>query len=184
MNVERQKEIAQAVMQRLEIVDPFCILAGGAPRDWFFGKVATDLDFFVYLGSNHSKRIVEKQIGALFNVGEVKSGEKMPLNYRLNPHLMHVFQIDGFDIPVQIMVMKEPTFYSVVDYFPLSICKAWWKHGVLRTHWDFLDGVRANCIFKTSVEYGKDNQYIAKVLAKFPEMSYYESELLMQEGVK
>lgn len=179
MTIERQKEIAQLVMDKLNIIDPFCILAGGAPRDWYFGNEATDLDFFVYLGGNKSKRIVEKQIGALFSVESVKSGERLPENYKLNPHLMHVFQIGGYDIPVQVMVMRSPTFDSVVDYFPLSICKVWWKDGNMRLTNDFRNGIIGNSIFRTSVEYGQDHKYINKILAKFPKMRYYESELEM-----
>lgn len=179
MSIDLQKSVAQQVMDNLSIVDPFCILAGGAPRDWYFGREATDLDFFIHLGRVGRKDTVTKQLGKLFDVECVKSGEKMPENYKLNPYLRHVFQIGGYDVPVQIMVMSEPIFISVVDLFPLSICKAWWKDGVLQTHGDFQTGLRHNAIFKTATEYGEDHKYIQKICDKYPDMRYYDSELQM-----
>lgn len=41
-----QKEVAKKVFESLTKVDPNCILAGGAPRDWYFRKEAKDLDFY------------------------------------------------------------------------------------------------------------------------------------------
>lgn len=53
--VLEQKDIARELLCKLEITDPNCILAGGAPRDWWFDKVANDLDFYVYWGDNTTK---------------------------------------------------------------------------------------------------------------------------------
>ena len=50
--IEEQQEVAKYVLQKLEIIDPCCILAGGAPRDWDLGTPANDLDFYLYLGHN------------------------------------------------------------------------------------------------------------------------------------
>lgn len=50
--VIEQQETAREILHKLEITDPSCILAGGAPRDWWFDKVANDLDFYVYWGYN------------------------------------------------------------------------------------------------------------------------------------
>lgn len=40
MNIEKQKDVANIIYDRLRLADPHCILAGGAPRDWYFGKEA------------------------------------------------------------------------------------------------------------------------------------------------
>jgi len=47
--IEAQKTIANTLIHKLEAVDPHVILAGGAPRSWFLGQEARDLDFYVYL---------------------------------------------------------------------------------------------------------------------------------------
>jgi len=42
-----EKSIADEVLSRLEVIDPTCILAGGAPRDWWLGQSCNDLDFYI-----------------------------------------------------------------------------------------------------------------------------------------
>lgn len=38
MTIEQQKATAQSVYEKLKVIDPHCVLAGGAPRDWYFGN--------------------------------------------------------------------------------------------------------------------------------------------------
>lgn len=44
--ITAQKAIAGTILERLKLIDPYCLLAGGAPRDWFYNKPANDLDFY------------------------------------------------------------------------------------------------------------------------------------------
>lgn len=50
--IKQQQAISLEVLHKLEITDPNCILAGGAPREWWFEKEANDLDFYVFWGEN------------------------------------------------------------------------------------------------------------------------------------
>lgn len=118
--IELQKQTAQVVFNTLCTIDNDCILAGGAPRDWYFNKPATDLDFFIYIPNSVSDNIVINLISNLFVIDEIKNNAYTP--YTKNPNLRFVFQIGGYNVPIQIMVMSFKTDY-VLDSFPLSISK-------------------------------------------------------------
>lgn len=48
MKIEEQNVVAKKVLEKIKIVDPYVILAGGAPRDWYFGNPCNDLDIYYY----------------------------------------------------------------------------------------------------------------------------------------
>jgi len=51
--IQKQKEVANFFLNKLEMLDPNIICAGGAPRDWSLGKEASDIDIFMRF-PNHS----------------------------------------------------------------------------------------------------------------------------------
>ena len=55
-----QKEVAKKVFESLTKVDPNCILAGGAPRDWYYGKEARDLDFYFCSSARKVKEVLDQ----------------------------------------------------------------------------------------------------------------------------
>lgn len=68
--VNRQKLVADDILSRLELLDPRCIVAGGAPRDWHLGKTAKDIDVFLYTPQLNSAYIREhtlKRLGFSIN---------------------------------------------------------------------------------------------------------------------
>jgi len=46
--IEQQRQSANAVLDKLRCLDSRAIIAGGAPRDWYFSKLANDIDIFYY----------------------------------------------------------------------------------------------------------------------------------------
>jgi len=128
--IEQQKQVATDVLNKLEFFDPSCILAGGAPRDWYFGNVANDLDFYVYFRPDLplSWRVWQLNKVGLKNFSMKGRGDgEFPENYKRNPHLMCVFEGIYKGEKVQVMFMDQKTFHCVVDMFPFGICQAWWK---------------------------------------------------------
>jgi len=51
--IQKQRLTAQKVLDQLRLIDPAAILAGGAVRNWFMGKPAVDLDFYMFIDGNH-----------------------------------------------------------------------------------------------------------------------------------
>ena len=128
MKIELQQETAKEVLHKLEAIDPLCILAGGAPRNWFFGKPANDLDFYIHIPDGETMNNTDlrfKRVGLEVNHVDYKSDKWK--DYGVMEYLFRIYEGEYKGCKVQIMVMTEPTTHSVVDHFGVSICKFWWK---------------------------------------------------------
>ena len=91
--IEKQMSVAQNVLNKLEFFDPSCILAGGAPRDWYFGNLANDLDFYVYFRPDLPNWWRSNQLEKVGLKGFLPKGREdfeFPENYKRNPHLKAV----------------------------------------------------------------------------------------------
>jgi len=138
--IAKQKAIADDVLEKLFMIDPYCIVAGGAPRDWWHGKPANDVDAFVHVRDGTTLGIINLMLEkAGFTTTSYKEEGSIPEMYKKNPDLRCVINIGNYETPVQIMIMREPTWDSVINKFPLSICKAWYKHGKVDVDKDFLN---------------------------------------------
>jgi hypothetical protein len=172
--VKIQKEIAKEVLAGLEIIDPTCILAGGAPRDWFFGKPATDLDFYIYdarcdLGQTAWMERLNKTLLDVKPLGLIEGKDPVDVDheYTSMEHLRYVFEGTHLGMTVQVMVMSEPTYNCVVDNFCTDLSKAWWKgHNVVPTC-EFLLA-HATRTIKLCDNHNPSARYIKKIMAKFP----------------
>lgn len=124
--IKHQQEVAKEVLHKLEILDPYCILAGGAPRNWFLGKEANDLDFYVHLNETlYATELRFENLG--FKAKHIKFDSDGWKDYGLMEHLFRIFELEYKDMKIQIMCMRKSTFTSVVPCFGVSICKFWWK---------------------------------------------------------
>lgn len=126
MSITKQKEIAKELLHKLEAIDPFCILAGGAPRNWFLGLEANDLDFYIHLDETLAATELRfKRAGLAAKHVDFKSSKWE--TYGTMEHLFRIFEVEYDGMKVQIMCMRESTFTSVVPCFGVSICMFWWK---------------------------------------------------------
>ncbi len=174
--IEKQKEAANRALDMMYLIDPYSIVAGGAVREWYFGKEASDIDLFFYCPQASTISCMHDMlVAAGFEITEIKLGGKIPEGYKKNPYLKAVYETSIDGVKVQLMRMSKPTWNSVIAKFPLSICKAWWKNDKAHYEKDFLRSVKFKAIYKTNDIYNNEHQYIQKILAKFPEMTYYDS---------
>lgn len=183
MNVEKQMEIAEEVLEKLEVFDPTCILAGGAPRDWYFGNIATDLDFFVYFRPDLQSFYAEDVLRKVSLDMNIKGGDDFPAHYKRNPHLKSVYQGFYKGETVQVMFMDQPTLNCVVDLFPFGICQAWWKGKKHTYTWnneeihvsrDFKASVKNKTLILLNELYNDADGYVQKIKDKFPQYSFYD----------
>jgi hypothetical protein len=175
--IAKQKAIADDVLEKLFLIDPYCIVAGGAPRDWWHGKPANDIDAFVHVRNGTTLGIINLMLEkAGFTITSYKEEGSIPEMYKKNPDLRCVINIGNYETPVQIMIMREPIWDSVINKFPLSICKAWYKHGKVDVDKDFLIGEKWGLIFKTSTLYNSGDAYLQKVTKYYPDHTYYSSK--------
>jgi len=136
--IDKQKQIADNVLDILFSIDPYAIVAGGAPRDWFLGNTARDIDVFFYTRPRQAIHDVKAQLESVgFVILSSKQAHNLPEHYKKNPLLHCVFDCMVQGVEVQLMLMREPTFRCVVDEFPLSLSKVWYKHEKINTTKDF-----------------------------------------------
>lgn len=184
MDIEQQKQLADDILLRLLPVDPFAIVAGGASRDWYLGNPANDLDIYLHVGKHYTRDLIHQILEHIgMNVSKEKTKEDVSDHYEKNCNLEAVYDIGGLDMPVQLMLMSEPTFKCVVPQFPLSLCQAWYKNGKVSVGKDFLISLRHKVLYKTNQVYGDESRYIKKICKRFSDYRYFPSKEACLEWV-
>lgn len=183
-SIQRQKSIGQELLSKLEVLDPCVVIAGGAPRDWYLGKEANDLDIYLSyhpnltLGSN--KRSISKVLNLPENVIEtlgVQFDENVDRStkYVINPAVRCVYEFEYRGIKAQIINMR--TEFVDVTEFCFNICQAWTSdcERIYVTD-DFKYATDHKIIFKTGHFYSHKGAYIEKMKGKFPEYLFLEEK--------
>ena len=136
--INSQKATADYVYSLLKVIDPWCILAGGAPRDWYLGEPCNDLDFY-FCSTASTLSTVQEQLAAMF--GEdvfVAKRKHICGSYKHMESLKRIFDGELNGVKVQLMQLHTTgQQWSVVDSFSTSICKATYINGVIDLHRDF-----------------------------------------------
>jgi len=171
MSIPQQKLVADSILTKLETIDPHVILAGGAPRDWSFGNIATDLDFYLHLTTIS---VVELHI-KLYDLGLLQnplypSDLTIAENYLETSVVRWVVSVDYEGHKVQIVVMHRPVIESVLTHFSLSIYKIYYKNQIFHTTPEFLKTVEEKVIRQVEPAFGTG--YVDKILAVFPDYTF------------
>lgn len=124
--IRKQKATAETVLNKLALFGfEKAVCAGGAPRDWYLGRIAKDLDFFVDNKVNNVEFNIEKFLDFL----GVKVFDKLESSgiYEANPRLESVFEFD-FDGQVCQLIVVQPTVKSMKAWdiyktFPVNVSK-------------------------------------------------------------
>lgn len=175
--IDKQKNTADKALDILFSVCPSAIVAGGAPRDWYLGNPAKDIDIFITTDNRWTTRVTGRVLSRLGfeNVSPIVPKEDGIQNYTKNPNIKFVYncKLDGESI--QIIVLYDST-YRIVDTFAFNICKVWYKNSKINTTADFEYAVSNKVIVKQGELYSSTTAYKDKIVNKFPEYKYYNSE--------
>lgn len=183
---------AREILKKVRVLDPTAIVAGGAPRDFVMGRVAKDIDIFVYWRpdlclSAFSEAMeavgIELQSSVYSDIAASEHSEM----YATNPDIRTVYNVKGGETPTQIILCDKPTF-GMVEKFPLSICQVWtgvkdlegmadsasraYSSAVISEEFAF--GQRHTAIFKTNSAYSGSENYIKKIRGYFPDYKYVD----------
>ena len=164
LKIKLQQDIAQEILSKLEILDPYGILAGGAPRSWYLGKPANDLDFYIcFCPCNMESRL--KPLG--LQVSRMSCERLQNSAYPEMQKIQDIFEGDFNGQAYQIMVMSELTMNCVVSEFGTSVCEAWWKHGRIQV----TDAFKLSHFLKTiytKPDYSAKVKHVDKMRRYFP----------------
>ena len=148
MNITQQKTIADHILEQMFTIDPYVILAGGAPRDWLLGNTANDLDIYFYSHANARDTKKQLEIALGQSVAYLSKDSPAKSMYKHMEALVRVFETTIKGMKVQLIQLATPKdTFRVVDKMSVSICKAWYKGGVINTHTDFKLTQRSGIMF-------------------------------------
>lgn len=193
MSIEKQKKVANDILDKLSIIDPYCILAGGAPRDWYFGNEAKDLDFYFYSnGSTVSAvqsqlgKILGKDVKVLFEPVErlhAKGENEIKDLYKTMKSLVRIFEAEVDGIKCQLMQLEDPKgCFKVLDNMSVSICKVWYKGGKINLSKDFKLTLASKAMF-LSEGYSWSDPHPKKIIGRFPHFCKTTKENCMKSVV-
>lgn len=171
--INKQKKVAVQALDQLSIFDEDVLVAGGAPRDWFLGKVASDIDIYIESNSVRNQRDVISQLDELgFKIAEIKDANNFTELYAKADHLQVVISCLYKKQNVQIMLVSCETI-KVTEGFPLSVCKITFDRdeGIYVTP-SFFNGYRQKTIYVENWRYQDNHPYIVKIRNKFPDWKY------------
>ena len=142
------------------------VVAGGAPRDWFFGNPARDIDIFVEAGTDLTSILkFYENLENSFTVTKTKA--ELPAHYQ-SPYISSVMDVcTSGKTKIQLVVLEEGfPAATVTDNFPISISKITYKNYSIDPSEEFLYSVRHA---RLTVDVGVDPQlpYIQKIRAYF-----------------
>lgn len=193
--IEHQKAVAKSVLKKLQTLDIYAVLAGGACRDWLLDKEATDLDFYLYYNPNYPASALKEVLVGLFgdiNITEVerKSNEwydtlnedkrkrfdnhilsNHGLRYTSDKSISNVFEFIIEDVKCQV-IFKNDLVYAekLISSFCFDICQAYtFNVDEIRTTQNFDKAVKHKVIQITGEFYSQKDAYIKKIKSKFPD---------------
>lgn len=183
--IEQQKKVAQEIYKKLKIIDPYALLAGGAPRDWYFGNLANDLDFYFFSTGVTVSSVVNQLSGIMgVKVDAVKYDEDSHQHgqYKSMPFLRRVLEAEIGGEKVQFMQLTEPNAqFKVVDAMDVSICKAWCDVDMnISMHQDFKITLASGNMF-LSDEYSWSDRHPQKIADRFPNFNRSTKREAVQE---
>lgn len=170
--IDKQKQTADKIYGKLKVVDPHCILAGGAPRDWYFNNACNDLDFY-FASTASTVSAVRGQLEASFpdvsitlmmdKEGQANTSEM----YKTMPFLTRIWEMVIDDTPVQLIQVENGKQWKVVDHMDISICQAWYIGGEVKLHNNFKLTQASDIIFTTQEGYSWSDKHAMKIKERF-----------------
>lgn len=124
--IKKQKGVANKIISQFKKMNYKILLAGGAPRNWYFNKPAKDLDFWIDSSNRCSDFETHLTIIDALNVNKLDNPFEVKMYERTGEYTSTDFVKASYsclidDIEVQfIMVKGNP--YNVVEKFGTSIC--------------------------------------------------------------
>lgn len=171
--INKQKKVAIQALNQLSIFDEDVLVAGGAPRDWFLGKLASDIDIYIESNTVRNHLDIISQLDDLgFKIVEIKDASDFTELYAKADYLRLVIDCLYKNQNIQIMLVGCEVI-KVTEGFPLSICKIMFDRddGILMTP-SFLNGYKKKTIYVEHPHYQDEHPYVVKIRNKFPDWKY------------
>lgn len=130
MEMEEQMKRAEFVLGCIQVFWPEAVIAGGAPRDWYFNRVAKDID--IYLQAD-SQDIDVAELGIMFSGCVIRKLGNSYSEAEDDNFIKYVYEVEGFmGLDLQFIFCdfklnpEKSVHQQVVDQFDAGICMITW----------------------------------------------------------
>lgn len=171
MTIQEQKALADWVLGKLS-PHYSILLAGGAPRDWYFDKPGNDLDFFIAGEDDHEFVMNELLIG----LSPVATKE-----YENSPFIVYEGMVD--EQAIQFIFQAETSAREIIKRFPCVMSWAWYDG---ECHYDRLFEIGANykmAIWPEDIPWS-ESRYVDKMFARFPYGAGWEHVVTVKQALR
>lgn len=166
-----QKQLATELLSKFRVIDPFAMIAGGAPRDWDFGQLANDLDVYLRM-PNHSTLSLVELVCENFGITSLKQlVSNMSEAYAKLPNLKWVFEGYYEQQKVNVMVMEQGVREEIVSNFDVSLCECWFDGQNIHKTKNYNLTKEHNICFINKNYTGKET-HIKKMMQRFPNIRF------------
>lgn len=173
MDVADQKREATELLSKLRMVDPFAMIAGGAPRDWYFNKSAKDLDVYMRL-PNHNTVALVSDLARLVGITHLSKIDKVKEStYAELPNLKWVFIGEYNGLPINLMVMEKGVREEIIKDFDVAICRAWFDGEQCHYMEEFEFCVKTRVCLVHEKYTGKE-AHVRKMAKRFPQFMFFK----------
>lgn len=162
--VLEQMEKTDVLLLKLKDVLNNPLVAGGAPRDWFFNYTATDIDIFTDAQDiNQLAEDIKSNLN--INIIETVLSENLPEDYRSN-YISGVISFRFEYINFQIIIKN--TIENVLSFFPISLSLITYENYCIKPTNVFLKAIRSSSML---ILRSCSQKYERKIIQKFPSYS-------------
>ena len=176
--IDNQRVVAITLLNKLTIVDPEAMLAGGALRDWRHGKTATDLDFYLKAPNHKDKNQVEKLLQKLGCISIYKMEKGSEDVYEGIPQISSVWQATFNDEAINFIFLSNDSCGNIIYKFSNSLCECFMRvDGVTQYSSDFEKTV-ATKVVKLRDRYTDSHPHVKKVMNKYPEYIFIKPDTI------
>lgn len=170
MDIEAQQSVAKYIYKIMKDVSSSCILVGGAPRDWYFGTEASDLDFFFL--KKESSEVADGVIANQLNLSRKEGTLDHHLkDYQAGPLVIWEGSVDGLKVQL-VEIESEHVFELAVDQLHLSISKVVWKDcGEFILYPEF-EKTLSDKIIYCKKGFDPQSKYAQKIVGKFKDRGF------------
>lgn len=163
MSIEKQKEVADKILNTLCLITDSCCLAGGAPAAWLCGREARDLDFFIKIVPSVAQL---ELIRLLLGVELKQLGKEDKEGLYEGGNIVSVSETTYFGEAVQFVIVDERC-EDVVSGFPLSSSRALYRGRSTYLFKSFIDAALSK---ELRVVDGCGEKLLEKTKKKFPNL--------------
>jgi len=169
MEIQKQQKLADEIYELLypHMPKDSILLGGGAPRDWYMGKEANDLDFFLFDEEALELKDVSEILGVEFyRLVAEKYGDEF--------NKMGVYEAEYKGQTIQF-IWRNQAPLETVKSFPVNMSQAWYIDGEVFATDLFEIGVRYKELLFSAGVLGE--RYLDKLDNKFPPLRGWRSHV-------